>query len=194
MTAGRRRGRPTGGGGDSREAILTAARARFAALGYRGTTLRAIAADADVDVSLIAHYFTSKENLLAASMSLPVDIHTVLGSVIPGPLDELAERMLRAFLTTWDDHREAFAALLRSVTDGSLEHPPALDLIREVPVAALRRTLPGPDADLRADLAAAVISGLALQRYVVRLDPLTDAPIDDVVARYAPALDAVLNP
>lgn len=55
MTATRRRN-----ASQTRADILSAARRRFAAEGYEGTTLRAIAADVGVDAALVIRYFGSK--------------------------------------------------------------------------------------------------------------------------------------
>ncbi|TCC47430.1 TetR family transcriptional regulator [Kribbella capetownensis] len=55
---GRRPGRP-----GTRDEILTAARRLFAERGYAGTTIRATAAAAAVDPSLVHHYIGTKEGL-----------------------------------------------------------------------------------------------------------------------------------
>lgn len=47
----------------ARARIVAAAFDRFAALGYRATTVRAIAADAGVSAALIIHHFGGKEGL-----------------------------------------------------------------------------------------------------------------------------------
>ena len=71
------RGRRPLGSPDAREAVLGAARELFAELGFERTTMRAVAARADVDAALIYHYFGDKDGLLAAvvepmmSASLP---------------------------------------------------------------------------------------------------------------------------
>lgn len=76
-TRGRRRGRRSHGG-DTRAEILDAGRHEFAALGYRGASLRTIAARADVDPHLIAHYFGSKQKLFLAIAELPFEPEIVL--------------------------------------------------------------------------------------------------------------------
>ncbi|WP_141015022.1 TetR/AcrR family transcriptional regulator [Nocardioides sambongensis] len=53
----------------TRAALLEAARRRFVVLGYDGTTTRAVAADAGVNVSLIKRYFGSKEELFTEVMA-----------------------------------------------------------------------------------------------------------------------------
>lgn len=54
--------------------ILDAAEFVFAARGYDGASLRAIAARAEVDVALIAHYFGSKQQLFEKVLSRYADI------------------------------------------------------------------------------------------------------------------------
>ena len=47
--------------------ILAAARERFAESGYEAATIRAIAADANIDPSMVMRYFGNKERLFAAA-------------------------------------------------------------------------------------------------------------------------------
>ena len=87
-----RPGRTGRRGGDSgtREAILDAARKRFAAHGYAGATIRRIAADAGVDPALVHHFFGTKERLFAAAVRLPVVPGELISSALaagpPGPV------------------------------------------------------------------------------------------------------------
>jgi AcrR family transcriptional regulator len=55
--------------------ILREARVAFAASGWAGTTVRAVARAADVDPALIYHYFGSKEGLLDAATTLQTAFH-----------------------------------------------------------------------------------------------------------------------
>jgi len=71
----KRAGRRAGAGGESRDAILRAARVLFAQRGFRGTTMRAIAKRAGVDIALVHYFFGSKPKLFAASIELPIDPH-----------------------------------------------------------------------------------------------------------------------
>ncbi|MGH3704927.1 MAG: TetR family transcriptional regulator, partial [Agromyces sp.] len=58
---GRRAGRST-----TRASILEAALEQFSQRGFNGTSIRRIAAAADVDASLVTHYFGTKDALLRA--------------------------------------------------------------------------------------------------------------------------------
>ena len=57
----------------SREAVLAAAKERFATEGYEKTTLRAIADDAHVDPSMVLYLFGSKAELFRESLRLLLD-------------------------------------------------------------------------------------------------------------------------
>jgi AcrR family transcriptional regulator len=65
-----KRGRRPGDAG-TREAIVAAARTRFAAYGYTGTKIPAVAVDAGVDPALVHYIFATKGGLFTAVMTLP---------------------------------------------------------------------------------------------------------------------------
>ena len=190
----RSRGRPAGGTtGDTRAAILAAARSQFAARGLNGASLRSIAREAGVDASLISHYFGDKSQLLVATMQLPVNPVEKIAGVVAGGPDGMAERLLRTFLSAWDPHREVFSTLVRTTLGGGDTEAPMLQLARSVLIAKLLEVLEGGDRELRATLIASHIIGMATLRYVAKLEPLADAPIEDVVANYAPPMQVLIT-
>jgi len=194
VTARRTRGRPPAGdAADRRTAILDAARANFAAQGFSGTSMRAIARDAGVDVSLISHYFGDKAGLLVATMELPVNPIEKIASVIEDGPDGMAERLLRTFLTAWDPHRDVFSSMYRTTLSTQDSQAPMLQLAREVLIASLLKVLEGDDRELRAALIASQLIGMATLRYVVQMPPLTDAPIEEVVRLHAPAMQVLIG-
>lgn len=69
MSKPRKPGRPTKTDRDTATEILTAGMRRFAAQGYDATSMRQIAGDAGVDVSLISYQFGSKLALWQAIVS-----------------------------------------------------------------------------------------------------------------------------
>ena len=194
MTAPRRRGRPSAGTpGDTRQAILDAARAQFAAKGFAGASMRSIAADAGVDASLISHYFGDKSRLLVATMQLPVNPIEKIATVVQDGPDGMAERLLRTFLQAWDPHRDVFSTLVRTTLGSGDDHAPMLQLARNVLITTLLGVLEGDDRELRATLIASELIGMATMRYVVRLEPLADASVDDVVRVYAPSMQMLIG-
>jgi len=186
VTSTARRGRRPGAP-DTKAAILTAARAQFAAQGFARTTIRGVAREAAVDPALVHHYFGSKDDLFVAALELPIDPRTVIGPALSGGLDGAAERLLTAFLSVWDD--PAMRASLLVVVRGMLE-PEGHRMLREgflpaviVPAAAV---LGLDDPERRMALVASQVTGLILTRYVLEIEPLASMPAADVVAAIAP--------
>ncbi|WP_430790044.1 TetR family transcriptional regulator [Actinoplanes sp. G11-F43] len=188
---GRRPGNP-----DTREAILEAARGAFAEKGFDGASIRAIATGARVDPALVHHYFGTKDKLFLAAMNSPLDPLDMLAEATAGERGEIGTRMVRAFLEIWDGPRgTAGVALLRSAVGSEW----TTKLFREFVVTqVLRRALPGLGLDpeegrLRMTLAGSQLVGLALARYVIKVEPLASAPAETLVAAYGPALQRYLT-
>ena len=191
----RGRGRPPAGSArDTREQITAAARQLFADGGYDGTSLRAIAAEAGVDPSLISHYFGDKSGLLVATMKLPVNPVALIGGVLADGPDGLAERLLSTFLATWDQHQDVFSGLIRTTVASAEAGAPMLAVLREVLLPAVVAVLDGPDRPLRANLMASQLVGMATLRYVLKVEPLAGAPASQVVRWYAPAFQELVTP
>ncbi|HEY0358659.1 MAG TPA: TetR family transcriptional regulator [Mycobacteriales bacterium] len=177
----RRTGRRPGDSG-AREAILTAAKAAFAEVGFDGTTVRGIARVAEVDPALVHHYFGAKEELFVAAMELPVDPSAMVAGLLAEGTDELGTRLVRTFLAVWDspDSTSAFLALVRS----AVSHERSAAMLREfVSTAVLGRLLAALDTDQRPRRAALVgsqVVGLAMTRYVLRLEPIASAPAEEL--------------
>jgi AcrR family transcriptional regulator len=190
MSRGRRPGTT-----ETRSAILEAAREAFAAKGFRGTTIRAVAADAGVDAALVHHYFGTKDDLFLAALEVPVDPRQVLPVVLAGGLDGAAERLLRAVLPLWDDPatRRPLVAVVRS----SLSHDTQVNLLQDgllrLILGPLRDAIGGEDATVRAQLFGTQMIGLILGRYVLALEPLASMPSEQVVAWVAPTLQRYLT-
>lgn len=194
MTTAARRGpgRPADGG-DRRAQILAAARAEFAEKAYVGASVRGIARVAGVDPALVHHYFGTKEQVFLAAMELPFDPAERLPQVLAGDPDHVGERLVRMFLGLWSDpaFREPMLGLVRSAVTSEQ----GAALLREfVGTALLARVAAAVGGDqLRVQAAAAQLVGLAMLRYVVRIEPIASAPVDDVVALVAPAVQRHLT-
>src|SRR5690348_12552532 len=83
--------------------ILVAARQAFAETGWAGTTIRAVARDADVDPALVYHYFKSKEGLLDAATNPPQRWLDSVANAWTTPVAELGAALLRLMLGAWVD-------------------------------------------------------------------------------------------
>ncbi|WUD81653.1 TetR family transcriptional regulator [Streptomyces sp. NBC_00503] len=180
-----------GRGAQTKAAILRAARDRFAAHGYERTTIRAVAADAAIDPSMVMRYFGNKEKLFDAALA--VDLRLPDLSAVPP--QELAAVVLRHFVDRWegDPADDALLVLLRS----AVTNEAAAQRMREVfttQVAPALGAALGPERARRvAGLVSAQLLGLALTRYLLRLPGVTSLTPDEVVAGLSPALAATLD-
>jgi len=192
MSVSRRGRRP--GSPDTRSAILAAARASFAASGFDGTTIRAVAAAAGVDAALVHHYFGSKDKLFLAAVELPVDPRDILAPVAAAGPEGAAERLLRTFFGVWDDPeiQHGLLAAVRSVMAPGGERLIKDGFIPVVIVPVLRQ-LVADRPEERVPLVASLVLGLIMSRYVLAIEPMASTPSDVLVARIAPALQWYLT-
>ncbi|RZS65684.1 TetR family transcriptional regulator [Agromyces ramosus] len=191
-TQPRRRGRPRGATRDDTKArILAAAAAEFGERGYEAASIRSIARRAEVDPSLVHHYFDDKSALVAEVVAVPLRPDRIVQGALEGPIEELGARLLRGVLTAWDNPavRPAAAAAMRS----AIGHGPVARMLREF----LRREImhrvatrigDAADAELRAELAASQVVGVIMVRYVLAFEPVASLSDDEIVARVAPAI------
>ena len=193
--AGRRGpGRRPGESG-TRQAILDAARARFAEHGWDRTTIRAIAADADVDPALVLHYFGSKQVLFTAAMAWPFDTDAAVEQVVAGPRAELGLRLASFFLSNWEDpeRREPIMAMLRGAATNEQAAAQLRETLMTLFLAPLGERLEAGDAELRMSLCSAQLIGLGTARYIVGFEPLASLPPERVAALVAPALQRYMT-
>ncbi|RZU77168.1 TetR family transcriptional regulator [Micromonospora kangleipakensis] len=188
---GRRPGNP-----NTRQAILAAARTAFAERGFDAASIRGIATAAGVDPALVHHYFGTKEELFRATMEVPIDPAQLLPGVLAGGREGVGERLVRTFLDVWDSPAGTPAvALLRSAVNNEW----TARLMREFLVTqVLRRVLDHLDIDpaelpLRGSLVATQMLGLAMTRYVVRLEPVASADPETLAAAIGPTVQRYLT-
>jgi AcrR family transcriptional regulator len=189
--SGRRAGSP-----DTRAEIIEAAKAVFAELGFDRATIRRIARDAGVDPSLIYHYFETKDTLFAASIHLPVT-PAALKQVFAEGKEDLGRRLAGIFFSVWEHDDEARASLLGILRSAMGGEDQALTAFRQFLTTALldqvAPMIPGENARLRAELMASHLVGIAITRYVVKLEPIASAPIDQIIELVAPRIQSYLN-
>ena len=186
---GRRPGSP-----DTRATILAEARALFAEKGYAGTSVRAVATAAGVDAALVHHYFGTKDDLFLAALQAPIDPRTVLLPVAEGGIDGAGERLLRTFLSVWDNEttRLPLLTIVRSVFDPE-RRPLIRDGFMRMVMLPIGQALGLDDVELRMSLVGSQLMGIVLARYVVEVEPLASASHDQLVAAYAPTLQRYLE-
>jgi AcrR family transcriptional regulator len=195
MPAARRAGRWRTGQ-VNRQRIIDAARERFMRDGYERATVRAIAADAGVDVAMVYYVFGNKEGLFTASTRTGPEhpLHQ-LATLLDEGTERVGERLARRFLEHWEQGAvfEPFLTLWRSAAI----HPEARKVLHDSlagPIAERVATEFGvADAELRVELVASHLAGLAFARYQLKIEPLASTSIEDLVGRLGPTLQRYLT-
>jgi len=189
-----RTGRRPGTTGRTRERILQAARQDFSNAGYDGVTIRGIAAQAKVDPALVLHYFESKDGMFRAAVEFPVDPKEFIPRLLAPGLDGLGERLVKFFLETWDSPTGSpLLGLIRSVVANEEAAAILREFVTREVLARIAKALELDHPELRASLVASQLVGLAMLRYVVKVEPLASARMKDVVAWLGPTLQHYLT-
>jgi AcrR family transcriptional regulator len=172
---------------ETKAVILAAARERFGKSGFERATIRAIAADANIDPSMVMRYFGNKDQLFAAAADFDLQIPD-LSDVDPG---QLGTRLVMHFMDRWE-RDEALIVLLRSSTtnDEAAQRMREIFTAQLLPVIAkVNRRAP----ERRAALIATQVLGLALCRYVLQLPPIVGMSREETVAWLGPTVQRYLE-
>jgi AcrR family transcriptional regulator len=170
----------------TRAAILRAAKERFAADGYERATIRAIAADAAIDPSMVMRYYGNKEGLFAAAAEFDLRLPELTGV----PRAELATVLVGHFLDRWEGD-ETLMALLRV----GATNPAAAERMQQIFAAQLGPLavrLAPDQPHTRVGLVSSQLLGLALCRYVLELPPVVAMDRAEVIAWLAPTVHRYL--
>jgi AcrR family transcriptional regulator len=173
----------------TRAAILTAARERFAADGFERATIRAIAADARIDPSLVMRYYGNKEKLFAAAAEFDLRLPPLTGL----PVEQHGAALVEHFFERWEGDETLLALIRAAVTQQA-----AAQRMQEIfaaqlgPVAAGLTTDPA-SAATRAGLIATQMLGFALCRFVLRLPPVIDLGREEAIAWLGPTVQRYLH-
>lgn len=190
----KRPGRPPGTS-DTRERILKTARDLFSRNGIDNTSIRAIAADADVDPALVHHYFGTKTQLFAAAIHIPIDPMSVIAPLREIPVEDIGRVLPSILLPLWDSEMgKGFIAELRSLLAGN-----DVNLIRsflqEVITAEVGSRVDNPPGSgrIRVQFVASQLVGVVMARYILELDPFKSLPVEAIVDAIAPNLQHYLT-
>lgn len=159
---------------ESARRILEAARAEFAARGYESATVRAIAARAGVDPSLVMQHHGSKAALFRSAVQLD--------AVAPGDVAAHLREVLDARIAGLPPELHALVRSMLTVPEATATMRDYLD----ERVANLARAMDGPDAELHAAFTVCAILGITIGRHFLHLTALDQVSNTDL-ARAAQA-------
>lgn len=177
----------------TRAAIAAAAATLFAERGYSGTTVRAIAAAAGCNPSLINRYCGGKAELFAAVMSTHVRSPAGISDDLTA--GARARGLIRHMLDLGDgltdaERTDRINLMFRTATKSDLIG----ELMGQIVAAPLARFVEGPDAQLRTMLLMSQLFGLAMLRDAIRVPELVDAPRQKILFYLAPGLAHLIGP
>jgi len=167
--------------------ILAAARERFAESGYEAATIRAIAADANIDPSMVMRYFGNKERLFAAAAEFDLRFPDLTGI----ERSEVGVAMASHFLTRWEDD-DALIVLLRSSTTNAEAAQRMMGIFAAQLMPVIAKLVPD-DAPRRAGLIATQVLGMALCRFVLRIPPIVAMSREELIGWTGPTLQRYLD-
>ena len=192
-----RSGRRPGESG-TREQILEAALHLFADRGYVRTTIRAIAENAGVDPALVHHFFTNKEGVFDAAVNSRFSVATAFDAM-PFSEDTTSEAacLAQTYFSFWENETTRYA--MTAIYRAGLADSVTSELLRSRIEASTKswasasgyRDVVGSEP--RAALASGHIVGLALLRYVLRVEPLASMSYEEFLAWVVPALELRLS-
>ncbi len=176
----------------TRSTILAAARTRFAAEGYDATTIRAIAADADIDPSMVMRYYGSKDGLFAAA----IDVELHLPDLTQQSRQNLGQALMRQWVEIWERDRsnELLHVLLRSAITNEQASERLRTVFGNQVLHTIASVVDNPDeAPTRAGLVASQMLGLALTRHILKLPPVVAIDAETLVASVAPTIQRYIT-
>jgi AcrR family transcriptional regulator len=166
--------------------LLDAARELFLAHGYNAVGLREVAAKAGVDVTLVRRYFGSKQRLFTEATDVSDNVEEVRDAAD----NAVGQTMIARVLAARHDVDAPLFALLRSSGDPAvvarLNAQLESGLTRNL---AKRITVENPR--IRADMVAALLLGIGVQRVLLKKKPMVSARDDDIAAVFLEAFEAI---
>lgn len=180
----------------TREHLLTVARELIRQKGYVGISMRTASAAAGIPPEVAKRYYRNRDELFAAAMRLPNNPASAIPALIAPGVEGLGERLVRYTLSTLGDPqaRAEIFSLVRTGATAGQAFQGLQDFIGAGIVDRAVSVLGVPDARMRSALITSYLSGLAITRYGMRLEPLASAREDDVVRMVGPVIQDLLDP
>jgi len=173
---------------DTKAAILAAARERFGAAGFQAATIRAIAADAGIDPSMVMRYFGSKGQLFAAAAEFDLRFP----DLTEPDRAEVGRLLVSHFLQRWEGD-EALVILLRSSATNAAAAQRMQQIFSTQLEPLVAGLVPAAEAGRRAALIATQILGVAWCRFVLQLPAVVAMTRAEIVDWVGPTIQRYLG-
>ncbi|MBV2156571.1 TetR family transcriptional regulator [Kitasatospora sp. SUK 42] len=171
----------------SRQWLIEVTQREIAERGCTGVSMRSIAARAQVDPSLVRHYFGSKQQLLSQAMNVSLDIDELVAEALRGTPAGVGRRTVKLLLDLCDSPATAartlvgFAAPLSAAEPAGPTEPGEPGGGHLLPLFRRISEQVSPDQhELRASLVSAQMLALVLGRYLIHDPALTGSSRQDL--------------
>lgn len=165
----------------------------LARVGYEATTIRAVAAKAGIDPSMVMRYYGSKEGLFAAA----VDVDLQLPRATELPRDRVGELLARHVICRWEGELsdEFITLLLRSAGTNKTAAEQFRRIFQRQLLKFVRELTGGGGSETRrrAAMVSTQVLGLSYCRYILELPAVTELDAETLVQTLAPVLQHYLT-
>jgi len=180
---------------DPRRLVADAARAIYDRQGYVDITIKGVAAAAGMAPDMVRRYYNSREELFAAALRLPFNPAAAITRLLAPGVEGLAERLVRTTLQmlSQPETRDQIALMVRDGVGAAKVAASLREFLESLIIERVAAVLGVPDARMRVTLATSYVVGVAITRYVLRMEPLASASEDEVVRLVVPAVQTALS-
>ena len=164
----------------------------LATRGYEATTIRAVAAAAGIDPSMVMRYYGNKEGLFAAAVD--VDLHLPEASALPR--EHIGEMLAHHVISRWEGTlSDEFITLLLRSAGTNKAAAQQFQVIFEGQLLKFVRDLTGddPQARRRAAMVSSQVLGVAYCRYILELPAVTELDGETLAKTLGPVLQHYLQ-
>jgi AcrR family transcriptional regulator len=168
--------------------ILQAAQRHFSRYGYVQAGLRDIAAEAGINVALVARYFGSKEKLFEAAVAASVTPDMLWAH----PREQFGKRVVGLFLEGRPEATDPLLMLVQAAAD-PVAKSVAMEVVRARILEPLAEWLGEPEAEPRAAEILALCAGFFTYRNLLPLAPFTGAMAPSARAWLERALQDIVD-
>lgn len=177
-----------------KDAILASARKIFAQHGFRGTTMRMIASDAQCDVALLAYHFGNKQQLFTAAID-PNGLTTQVRSILENtPLERIGTTVCKYLVTSWETPEgEQVLAGIRGIIEHSAEQISPLGMTIWGVLSQRLSDLGIDHPEERIELIMATIIGASTMRKLAKGSKISTLTADEFVSCFAPTIQRLVT-
>jgi AcrR family transcriptional regulator len=159
----------------------------------RAQRRRSPVVDMQVDPAMVFYFFGTKQGLFGAAVEMPAHAPPAIEAIFAGGLDGIGERIIRTLVESLDSSdRTPLAILTRSAPTHDQSETLLREFIDREISGRLAAMLDTPDARLRVGMVNVQILGIAVARYIVRIEPIASASVDELADRFGPLVEHCL--